>query len=291
MSKKKIFILGASGMAGHIIHKYLKSKLIDFEIISISRNHALYKSDFNFNINDLSSFQKLVLDKSPQVIINCIGILNKKADESLSNSILVNSFFPHFLEEITCQKETRIIHLSTDCVFSGFKGNYLENDFKDGTGFYSLTKSLGEIDNKKDLTIRTSIIGPDLNSDGIGLFNWYSKQSGFIYGYKNAIWTGVTTLELAKFIETQIYSSISGIIHLVNNNKISKFDLIHLFKDAFNSKLTICQNEDYRVDKSLYNSRLDLDYKVKSYRDMVVEMKNWIIDNRVIYNHYEHLIL
>ena len=290
MINNKIFVLGTNGMAGHIIFNYLKIKLINFELISIARKHNFYLSDYELDIQDLDNLETLILENRPHTIINCIGILNKNAEDNPADSILINSYFPHFLEKITSQLQTKIIHLSTDCVFSGLKGKYKENDFKDATGFYAQTKSLGEINNNKDLTIRTSIIGPDLNPDGIGLFNWYTKQTGMVKGYKNAIWTGVTTLELANFIQKKIDSNLTGTIHLVNNTSISKYDLICLFNDVFSIKLQVEPYEDYKVDKSLINTRLDLEYDFKSYLDMLKEMKDWIYSNQNLYNHYNKFV-
>lgn len=290
MINNKIFVLGTNGMAGHIIFNYLKIKLNNFELISIARKHNFYLSDYELDIQDLDNLETLILENKPHTIINCIGILNKNAEDNPADSILINSYFPHFLEKVTSLLQTKIIHLSTDCVFSGLKGKYIENDFKDATGFYALTKSLGEINNNKDLTIRTSIIGPDLNPDGIGLFNWYTKQTGIVKGYKNAIWTGVTTLELAKFIQKKIDSNLTGTIHLVNNTSISKYDLICLFNEVFSIKLQVEPYEDYKVDKSLINTRLDLEYDFKSYLDMLKEMKDWIYSNKNLYNHYNKFV-
>jgi len=113
----------------------------------------------------------------------------------------------------------KIIQISTDCVFSGKDGGYKEDSFRDGDTIYARTKALGEINNNKDLTIRTSIIGPDINEDGIGLFHWFMKQSGTIYGFRNAYWTGVTTIELAKGIEKFIEYNVTGIYHFVPTEK------------------------------------------------------------------------
>jgi dTDP-4-dehydrorhamnose reductase len=286
MMNNKVFVIGANGMAGHMIFHNLKSSLYNYDVISISRKHDLYYSDYNLDINNLINLKLLITEHQPHTIINCIGVLNKNAEDNPADSILINSYFPHYLEKITSQLKTKIIHLSTDCVFSGNRGSYKENDFKDATGYYALSKSLGEINNKKDLTIRTSIIGPDLNPNGIGLFNWFTKQTGSINGYKNAIWTGVTTLELAKFIQVKIDSNLSGIIHLVNNVSISKYDLVCLFAKIFNTNLKVEPYEDYNVDKSLINTRLDIDYDFKSYQEMVYEMKEWVQKNKDLYKHY-----
>ena len=154
--------------------------------------------------------------------------------------------------------KTKFIHLSTDCVFSGQKGSYTENSFKDGNTFYDKTKSLGEVINDKDLTFRMSIIGPDRKEQGIGLLNWFMKQKSKVKGYSKVYWTGVTTLTLAKAIDKAMQSKLTGLYHLVNNEKIAKYDLLKLFNAYLKSdKISIEAFENEIVDKSLINTRND----------------------------------
>ena len=233
MSKLKILLLGSAGMAGHIIKKELLKISDKFEIVDIARNSNYTRPTYEIDLRNFKSIETLITNHDFDYIINCSGILNKIAEDNPDEAILINSYLPHFLEKITQFKKAKIIQISTDCVFSGSKGNYLEKDLKDGVGYYAQTKALGELINNKDLTIRTSIIGPDLNTNGIGLFNWFIKQTGSIDGYCNAYWSGVTTLQLAKSIIKLILekNSISGVIHLTNNNKISKYDLLQIIKN------------------------------------------------------------
>ena len=201
--KNKILILGSSGMAGHVIKNYLE-KLNRFEIFDLSRTDDYVKPFFKFDITNFNMLSEIISSYSFDFIINCVGLLNKKSEENPDQAILVNSYLPHFLEKNTHNTKTRIIHISTDCVFSGKNGNYKEDDFRDGIGFYSQSKALGEITNRKDLTIRTSIIGPDLNLNGVGLYNWFIKQNNEIFGFTNVFWSGITTVELAKKISELI---------------------------------------------------------------------------------------
>ena len=129
--------------------------------------------------------------------------------------------------------------------FSGKEGSYTEDSFKNGIGFYAQSKALGEVINTKDLTFRTSIIGPELKQNGIGLFHWFMNQSGDVSGYKEAFWSGVTTIELAKAIDQAIDQKLTGLYHLVNNNKISKYDLL----DYIN---TVFRNDKILIAKKLY---------------------------------------
>ena len=171
--KKKILVLGSAGMAGHVLTKYLKYIDKNLEIIDLARSNKFVNPIIQMDITDFHLLEEIIQISSFDFIINCIGVLAEKSNNSPDKAILVNSYLPKFLESHTEKTKTKIIHISTDCVFSGKKGKYLENDFKDGMDFYAKSKGLGEIINKKDTTIRTSIIGPELNPNGVGLFNWF----------------------------------------------------------------------------------------------------------------------
>lgn len=280
---KKILIIGIKGMAGHVIYNYL-NKNTDYKVFGIARNIAENNQEISLDVSDTDKLKEIITYHDFDAVINCIGILNKDAEDNPSKAIWFNSYFPHLLEEITKESQTQVIHISTDCVFNGKKGNYAENDFKDGEGFYAQSKALGEITNDKDLTIRTSIIGPELKN-GIGLFHWFMNQSGEINGYTSAYWSGVTTLELAKTIQYVIENPLQGLVHLTNGVPINKFDLINLFKDIWNKDQTIIlPYEGKKVDKSLEKSEL-LKYEVKSYKEMLVEQSEWMEEFSNLYNY------
>lgn len=280
---KKILIIGIKGMAGHVIYNYL-NKNTDYNVFGIARNIAENNQEISLDVSDTDKLNEIITYHNFDAVINCIGILNKDAEDNPSKAIWFNSYFPHFLEEITKESQTQVIHISTDCVFNGRKGNYAENDFKDGEGFYAQSKALGEITNDKDLTLRTSIIGPEL-TNGIGLFHWFMNQSGEINGYTSAHWSGVTTLELAKAIEYIIENPLQGLVHLTNGVSINKFDLINLFKDIWNKDQTvILPYEGKNIDKSLQKSEL-LKYQVKSYKEMLVEQSEWMEEFSNLYNY------
>ena len=228
---KKILILGANGMAGHLITLYFKEK--GYLVTGFTTKPISYCNNIIGNALDTISLKKILLDGKYDVVINCIGILNKTADENKSYAVFLNSYLPHFLVETLKNSNTKLIHMSTDCVFAGNSGPYYENSVKDGQTFYDKTKGIGEIDDNKNLTFRNSIIGPDINFEGIGLFNWFMKQNNEIEGYTGAIWTGVTTLILAKAMEQAIIEDLSGLYNLVNNQSISKYDLLQLFNKHF----------------------------------------------------------
>src|SRR5664280_538581 len=150
------------------------------------------------------------------VIINCIGLLNQAAEESHSNALYLNSYFPHLIADTIKDKKTKLIHMSTDCVFAGNTGPYYENSLRDGATFYDRSKALGEVDDDKNLTFRNSIVGPDMNKNELGIFNWFMKQEGTVKGFTCALWTGVTTLTLAKAMEKAIEENLCGLYNLVN---------------------------------------------------------------------------
>ena len=271
----KILVLGSNGMAGHIIVNYLNS-LNKYTI----RTSARSNSDYNLDIEtDLDLLLNAIVDFKPDIIINCIGLLIKACNDNPDKAIYINSYFPHWLEKITNNINTKIIHLSTDCVFSGDKGNYKDTDIKDGIGFYAQSKALGEIINNKDLTIRISIIGSELRKGGSGLFEWFMKQKGVIRGYSECFWSGITTLELAKAIDKLIISDITGLYQLSPNYKISKYDLLNLIKEIWNkTDVIILKDSTVKHNKSLINSDKGIpNYTIpNNYKVMLLEMKEFM---------------
>ena len=275
-------------MAGHVITTGLREDAFLFDTISVARNNSLIKPDYLLDVTDFIELEKLVKKINPNIIINCIGLLNRTAEENPHKAILINSYLPHFLEFITKNSKIKVIHISTDCVFSGKDGNYSEYSFKDGIGYYAQSKALGEIVNGKDLTLRTSIIGPEINSNGIGLFHWFYQQYGEIKGYTNAYWTGITTIELLSALKIAIKNdNIVGIYHLVNDNKISKYHLLKIMKNEFNNRAILIPDDKYKIDKSLVNTRKDFSFQIKNYDEMIKEMKIWINNHKDIYRHYD----
>lgn len=284
--KIKVLIFGSNGMAGHLISDYLSLDPL-YDIIRVARDQLRKKTDFIIDVSDFIAVEKLISDIKPNYIINAIGILNIDAENNPDKAVLMNSYFPHFLAKISDKYKSKLIHISTDCVFNGKKGEYVEQDFKDGIGFYAQSKALGEVNYNNHFTLRTSIIGPDLKSKGIGLLNWILLQKGNIHGYSEAYWGGVTTLELSKAIDYIIKNKIlGGLFHLTNSQKISKFNLIEIINEVFQLNLSVISNQDYKVDKSLINSNKLADYNVTTYKVMIEEMYIWILKNKDLYNHY-----
>lgn len=281
----KILVLGVGGMAGHIISLYFKER--GHDVTGFATRPIDFVKSIVGDAMNIQSLKKILLEGNYDVVINCIGLLNQFADNNPSNAVFLNSYLPHFVENILKKTLTKFIQMSTDCVFAGNTGPYYEDSLRDGQSFYDRTKALGEIENSKDLTFRNSIIGPDIKENGIGLFNWFMKQTGTIYGYSGAIWTGVTTLTLAKAMERAIEVNLTGIYNLVNNTSINKYELLNLFNKHFrNNEIIIQKSDKIQLDKSLRSSRTDFDFVVPTYEEMIIEMKEWIDNHKSLYPNY-----
>lgn len=275
----KILVLGSDGMLGHVAKLYFQEK--DHEVRSTTRSD---KGDYVLDISkNLSELENYIDDFTPDAVINCIGILNKVADDNKALAVMVNSYLPHFADELCAKKGVKFIHISTDCVFDGKKGEYVEGSFKDATSFYGQSKALGEIDNETSLTLRTSIVGPDMNGNGIGLFQWFMNQQDETSGFDKVIWTGVTTIELVKSIQIAIDNNLTGLRHVVNNEKIDKYSLLGLFKKHFNKDIIINKKSDYISDKSLKRTT-DFDFNTPSYDQMIHEMSEWVDRHENLYS-------
>lgn len=274
----KILVLGSTGMLGHVVSQYFFEKGCGVIKTTRKNDDPLY-FDVEKNINQL---EKIIESTKPDVVINCIGILNQKAEDNKTLAVIANSLLPHYIDQLSEKYSFKFIHISTDCVFSGNTGSYTEDSFQDATSFYGRSKALGEIDNNRSVTLRTSIVGPDINENGIGLFNWFMKQTGEVQGFTNVIWTGVTTIELAKQIEFTIKNDLKGLYNVVNGDVIDKYSLLQLFKEKFNKEIEIIPNGEQVSKKTLLPSQ-KCHFDIPSYEQMIEEMKNWIIEHKELY--------
>jgi len=280
---KKILILGSTGMFGHVMCQVIE-KLDLYDLFNISYRKKLNDQTILCDVTKIDKLEKISKEIQPNIIINCIGVLKKGAQADPGNAIYLNSCLPHFLSSMCDRIDAKLIHITTDCVFSGKKGAYLETDFKDADDIYGRSKALGEINNDRDLTIRTSYIGPELKKDGEGLLHWFLSQEAVINGYTKMMWGGVTTLELAKGIIDAIEKDLTGLIHFTNKIPISKYDLLNLLKSVFDSHVGITSTEGIRIDRSLSSSRNDWDYKIPSYESMLNDMKLQMDSNFDLYS-------
>lgn len=281
----KILVLGASGMAGHVITTYFREK--GYEVTAVAGSMKLDREMEILNVTDNRRLIEFLDSRSFDLVINCIGVLVAASERKKSQAILINAFLPHFLEEYYRNTHTRVFHLSTDCVFSGGEGPYKLEDVPNSQTFYGRAKALGEIKNDKDLTLRMSIIGPEIRPNGVGLFNWFMMQQGEIKGYRKVYWNGITTLELAQRIETIIQHPLYGIHHFSMEQPINKYDLLILFKQIMNKEDITIEASDVKVsNKVLIPSQLaHIDGK-KSYQTMLSELAEWMKKHSYFYPHY-----
>ena len=276
----KILILGSDGMLGHVVKIYFEEK--GYDVVCTTRRDD--KSELYFNItNSVSEIEKIIKRVKPDVVINCIGILNKVADEHKALAILINSYLPHYLDEISVENNFKLIHVSTDCVFDGKTGNYDEMSIPNETSMYGRTKALGEVINDRSVTLRTSIVGPDINENGVGLFKWFMEQEGEVGGYDRVLWTGITTIWFARCMEMAIENNLTGLHHCVNNDVISKYDLLVLFKKYFNKDIVINHNPDVKSKKTLIRTNKSFDFGIPSYEDMIKDMREWVLNHKKVY--------
>lgn len=282
----KFLVLGCNGMAGHLISLYLQEQGHDVIGFALEESKLLKKSI----AGDATNFPKLkeiIQTGKYDTVINCIGVLNQFAENDHSLAVILNSYLPHFVAQVANEVGTQVIHMSTDCVYSGARGQYTEEDFPDGTTFYDRSKALGELNDDKNITLRNSIVGPDINQKGIGLLNWFMQQNGHLNGYTGAIWTGQTTFQLAKTMEVAARERATGLYNTVPTDSITKYDLLQLFNKYFrDNKLTIHPVAGVTANKSLKRTRFDFSYEIPDYEQMVAEAAKWTFNHKNLYPHY-----
>jgi len=285
--KDIVLVLGSAGLIGHSVYNYLKD-CDNYELHNISYRNKIQKDSILINARDEKNFIDKITSIKPNYIINCIGILNNRSDVDPENAIFLNSYLPHRLTRLADKINAKLIHISTDCVFSGNKKEpYIETDKKDGVGIYAITKGLGEIISDTHLTLRTSVVGPELKKNGTELFHWFMGQSGEIPGYTKAIWSGVTTSELSKAVKWSIDNNITGLYHVTNNLSISKYDLLKLFKKYTKKSINIKPFTGKDTDKSFIDTRLLINYKIPSYDQMISDMVALIANKASLYSQYK----
>ena len=282
----RFLVLGCNGMAGHMISLYLKEK--GHSVMGLARSKSELVDSVVGDASNLDFLRDVIGIDQYDSIINCIGILNQFAEKDKAGAVYLNSYLPHYLAKLTEGTDTQVIHMSTDCVFSGERGEYTEEDMRDGRTFYDRSKALGELEDDKNLTLRNSIVGPDIKKGGIGLMNWFMQQHGTVNGYTKAIWTGQTTLQLAKTMEVAAKEKVHGLYNMVPDNSISKFDLLRLFNRYLRKdKVNIIPVNNINADKSLKRTQWEFAYEIPDYEKMIAELAEWMKVHRQLYPHYD----
>ena len=285
----RILILGGDGMLGHQLFKNLKSshdvRVTLRQDLAVYNKFMVFSSENTYpgiDVIKIDKLAKVLTNFHPDAVVNAIGIVKQlpEANKSIP-SLEINALFPHRLALLCKDISARMIHLSTDCIFSGKKGNYKESDTSDPDDLYGRTKFLGEVTEKHCLTLRTSMIGQELSRKK-NLLEWFLAQKGTVNGYKKVIFSGFTTLELSRVIENMIlnYPDASGIYH-VSSDPISKFDLLSLIKATLKLPIEIIPDESFACDRSLDSSkfRREFNYNPPSWEEMIYELCKDIGDN------------
>lgn len=285
--KIKIIVLGASGMLGHKVFEIL-SKYDEYDVYgtvtSISSFRNCLPKQFNNHIvkniyaNKIETVEVLIKKAKPNVVINCIGIIKQNKDsKDYINSITINTLFPHLVANLCEKYNSRFITIATDCVFDGTKGDYKDSDLPTCHDVYGMTKYLGEVKDKENsLTLRTSIIGHELDSS-ISLLDWFLSQDNVVKGYKKAIFSGFTTLEFAKLLAEKIIPNkkLFG-LYQISVDPISKYKLLKIITDIYKKNIRITIDDEVKINRSLNSDilRKIINYKPPKWQDLVFEMYN-----------------
>lgn len=281
---QRIVVLGATGMLGNAVLRFFASKA-DFEVHGTVRNWNAVRELQNMapnarfvpgvDVESLDSLTRLFATVQPDMVINCIGIVKQLADANDPLIALpINSLLPHRLARLAQVAGARLVHMSTDCVFSGARGNYVEGDFPDANDLYGRSKLLGEVDYPNAITLRTSIIGHELSGNR-SLIDWFLSQTGEVKGYKNAIFSGLPTVEIARIIHDHVIPNpdLHGLYH-VSAAPINKFELLSLVADTYSQKIAIRPQDDFVIDRSLNSDRFRsaTGFKPKPWPDLIKYM-------------------
>jgi dTDP-4-dehydrorhamnose reductase len=288
---KKILILGGSGMLGHKAYQVFSK---EFEVWATFRQFDERLRQTNIfdassvliaDAFDFESVKRAIDAVRPDVVLNCIGIIKQTKEAKQHRvSIYINSLFPHLVAEYCDAHGAKLIHISTDCVFSGKKGNYTELDPSDAEDLYGKTKFLGEVSTGNALTLRTSIIGNELFTT-LSLLDWFLSQDGkTVNGYTNAIYTGFTNLALCAEIKRIIlnYPNLSG-LYQVSSEKINKFELLLLIKEIYGLNISVVPFADFHCDRSLNSAvyRQMTNFQPPTWHDMITNLHK---DKRTTYS-------
>jgi len=225
---------------------------------------------------DETALRGLLAAVRPDAVVNCVGLIKQRPDgQDPERTIIVNALVPHRLARLSAEVGARLVQVSTDCVFSGRSGGYDEDGVPDAADFYGRSKLLGEVVEGDAVTLRTSMIGPELGT-GVSLLAWFLRQSGPVSGYRHAIFSGLPTVELARVVRDHVLPArdLRGLYH-VSAAPISKFDLLGLVKEAYGVPAELVADDGVRIDRSLDSARFRAatGYRPPEWPDLVAAMK------------------
>lgn len=281
----RILILGGTGMLGHTLWQYFSSRFPDtYTTIRQSRTvyekHELFVGDKvidSVDVVDFSMLTGIMKCIKPDFILNCIGVTKRRKEADMAiHALTLNAMLPHKLLEWGQNNSAKVVNFSTDCVFDGEQGNYTEESPTNATDLYGKTKALGEIRGANALTLRSSFIGTELH-DGTELLEWFLSQTGWVKGFKNAIYSGLTTVELSRVLENIMmhHPDATGVYN-VSSDPISKFDLLMLIKEKMNLGVKIVPDETVKCNRSLDSTKFrnEFSYTPPAWKVMVEELSS-----------------
>ncbi|MFV2010304.1 MULTISPECIES: dTDP-4-dehydrorhamnose reductase family protein [unclassified Micromonospora] len=283
-ARRRVLIVGATGMLGHALLRELSADP-ELDAHGTARNLADRARHFPVPLVDritgdidatrIDQVHRIVDELRPDVVVNCVGVIKQRPDvRDVTHTVTLNALFPHLLARTCGQFGSRLIHVSTDCVFSGCRGGYVEDDLPDPPDLYGRSKLLGEVAGEGALTLRTSIIGHEL-TDNRSLVDWFLSRPGGVRGWTGAIYTGVTTVEFARLLRTVVLprTDLAGLYHLAAE-PISKYDLLRLIAEVYRWPGDIVPDDGFVCDRSMRADRLAdaTGYRPPSWPDMVRSM-------------------
>lgn len=279
----KVLVIGSGGMLGHVVTLYLRAKGVSVD--DISKTRAISSNTILLDILDETALKDFLKEKKYSAVINCTALLLAASEQNKTQAILLNTYFPHWLEQYYNNTDTQVIQVSTDGVFCGISAPYCEYDYSDSVTFYGKTKYLGELHNEKDITIRSAFWGPDISANGIGIFNWFMCQDKAVSGYANVYFNGVSSLEFAKCVFYLLTHHRSGIFHLGIPEPISKYHLLKTISSVFGRNIAIQETFLPQNNNILENTRKDIAFSSKCLQKSVEELHEWIREYRQFYPH------
>jgi dTDP-4-dehydrorhamnose reductase len=277
----RVLVLGGDGMLGHQLTRTLQQRhAVAVTIRGQAQNYRVLSglADVEcfagIDARSPDALQRAIARFGPDAIVNCIGIVKQQELADMTEAIEINALLPHRLAQLCRASGARLVHISTDCVFSGRKGMYVESDFADAEDWYGRTKLLGEVTDAPCLTLRTSMIGRELRHKR-GLMEWFLAQKGTVRGYRRAVFSGLTTAALSRAVETILtdYPNLNGLYH-ISSEPIDKYTLLQLLRDRFHRDIEIKADDRVVIDRSLDSTRLrrEIRYAAPSWPEMVSEL-------------------
>lgn len=261
VDRRTVLVLGASGMLGNAVLRFFAGSEGYRTVGAVRSSAAAGKLPAAIRGNlrvglDLDNLEPVFADVGPDVVVNCIGVVKQlRAAEDPLEAIPINSLLPHRLARLCSVSGARLIHVSTDCVFSGSTGSYVEEDVPDAVDLYGRSKLLGEVDYENAITLRTSIIGHELGR-AHGLVGWFLSQRGQVKGYRRAVFSGLPTVELARVMRDFVIPrpELRGVFH-VSAQAINKYDLLALVASTYGFECELVPDDAVVIDRSLDSAK------------------------------------